>query len=134
MAKSLKTLLEEADSLIKSESPGSVSKIAAADDEVSALVALLSGGADTYNHQKTASGESDLDGGSYIEALNRAQFALEIAYTIKTAEFRSRAEQEGYREEEIQEALTKIASSNLYKNLPILSRLNLHDIVTDSDS
>ncbi len=133
MAKSLKALLEEADSLLIGESSSSVSKTAAVEDEVSALVALLSEGADTYTLQKTASDSSDSVSDSYIEGLNRAQFALELAYTIKTAEFRSRAEKEGYAEEEIEEAINKIACANLHKNLPILSRLNLHDVFTDSD-
>lgn len=114
--KSLKQLLDAADSLIKeSSAPASLSKEAS--DEVSDVVNTILH-SDTLLTEPT---DSDLD--RIVEAYNRSQAQSEIQEIEKLARFCELAEQNGYVDEQIQEAVVKIASSRMVKTVPALASL-----------
>lgn len=125
-AKPLKQLLAQADELIKSASvhTGALRKEASAhDSEVLALADLLTGASTDAISEFSERDQESID--KVAESLNRVQAAQEIEELLKLAQFKERAHGEGYSDDQIQEAFSKIAASKLAQSLPTLVSLGL---------
>ena len=123
--KPLKQLLDQADALIKSAQPTSAIKVASTQvDEVSALASLLAG-ADTsvtLNSDTTVCTD-EMD--KIAESINRLQAAAELEEILKLAVFEKKASDEGFTQDQIIEAISKIGAAKLKKNLPFLTTAGL---------
>lgn len=121
---SLKKLYETADSFLESADRSSLSKEASAskDDKLIKLAEeLLSaeGGVEVAPNKV----EFDMD--KVAEALNIIDAAADIDSIIKAEAFEKRAKEEGYSDEQIADALNKVAAARVKKNLPIMIALGL---------
>lgn len=114
--KPLKELLKEADTFSRSLGLNKVASSQAAPDEISRLAEELLGANDLAVHddglEKTAM------------ALNRAEALLQIQTLRKLATFRERALKDGHTEEQVNEAVEKIAAKKLHENLAILTAVD----------
>lgn len=125
--RSLQTLMDEADRLIAS-TRGDVVKVAAVaglDDVVGVAQALINAGAIESGNDsgvvKTASESSGFD--KLALALNRSLAAVEIESMEKIAKFCGSAQNNGYTDQQITEAVQKIAAASVKKNLATLVAL-----------
>lgn len=125
--KSLKQLLDRADEFIKNSSAHdqSFAKEASAEkNEVEALVDLLTeASAEVSLEPSSNPDQAEMD--KVAESLNRLQTAAELEELYKLARFSERAFEEGYSEEQIQEAFSKIAAARVAKNLPLLGAMGV---------
>jgi len=119
--KPLQELLDQADALCKGTA---LSKVASAQEsEVSALANLLVG-AETdvkVDYDPEAFKQTEID--KIAESLNRVQTASEIDVVLKLADFEKKAQAEGYTQEQINEAFSKIAAEKIAKNIPLLAAM-----------
>ena len=116
--KSLQTLLDQADQFCKGPA---LSKTASAQEtEVSALASLLAGAETsvTINEDSVATKQSEID--KIAESLNRVQTASEIDVVLQLSDFEKKARAEGFSDEQIGEAMSKIAAEKIAKNIPLL--------------
>jgi len=126
--KPLKQLFAEADALIgKSSQHSKVAAAAFPSDEVANLAeALISAGA----LEKVAEAESvmpnqvDSDFEKIAIALNRAEAASQLEYLEKLSQFENQAKDSGYSDDQIEEAIEKIAAKEVKHNLSILTALS----------
>lgn len=116
--KSLRSLLDQADTFIKKASGPATEP---AETSVSALVSILTG-ADT---EVTLTPEEPLSFEKSAEALNRLLASAEIEEFKKLAGFQKRAAAEGYTGEQIDEALMKLESEKIAKSLPLLATMGI---------
>lgn len=132
--KSLKQLLDRADAFIAHGSSGSgLAKEAASNqDDVSALVELLLSADTISSEPQTTQSQEEFE--KTALSLNRLQAASEIADLVKVAHFCKLASQEGFAEEQIQEAVMKIAASRLLKNLPALTSMGVISNLEDKNA
>ena len=132
-SKPLKLLLDQADALIKSAQPTSMSKSASTqDDEVSALVSTLAGADSEVIVEHGDLAQEELD--KIAESYNRLQAAAEIDELHKLAAFEKKAIAEGYTEDQISEAFSKVAASKLAKTLPALTAMGFLTSTADANS
>jgi len=119
----LKTLLDQADELLRG-SGQTLSKTASVQEsDVSALAKLLAG-ADTditVSYDPIALKQAEID--KIAESLNRVQTATEIDVLLKLADFEKKARTEGFTTEQINEAFSKIAADKIAKNIPLLAAM-----------
>ena len=122
--KPLKTLLEQADQFCQGTA---LSKTASAheSDGVSALADLLAG-ADTdiiLVQDSNKLNQEEMD--KIAESLNRIQTAAEIDVMLKLNEFEKKAQAQGFSQDQIDEAFSKIAAQKLAVSLPALVAMGL---------
>jgi hypothetical protein len=116
--KPLDQLLKEADRFLVPDEGISKSASAAAyanDGVVDLAEKLLSAGA-----LESVAADKQEEFEKVAEALNRAEARVEIDMLKKIAAFETKAQSQGYSQEQVNEAVNKIASQHLKKSLPIL--------------
>lgn len=123
--KPLQTLLDQAAEFCKNTATGQVLEktASASESEASALAGLLAGAETdiTIQYDPEALKQAEID--KIAESLNRVQTASEIDTVLQLAQFEKRAREEGFTNEQINEAFSKIAAEKIAKNVPLLAAM-----------
>lgn len=117
----LKQLLEQADAFSKSAS-AAAPVASKPTDAIDQLIALMDSADAPVEIEKIAEGEqmSEVQLEKAAEAFNRLQVAAALDNQARYALFEKKAQEAGYSDEQIEDALSKIAAEKVVKNLPMM--------------
>lgn len=122
--KPLPELLKQIDSVLGIEKKAS----AVVSDEVFALADVLSS---AESIQGSTNSPEFADFEKVAIALNRVVAANQIREMQKLSSFTKKAKAEGYSEEQVEEAIQKVASTHLKKNIGLLSAIGAAGLHTE---
>jgi len=121
MLKPLKDLIAEADKYL------GVTKVAApsASDEVSSLADTLAFATQIEEQFQTPEVQTSVEFEKVAKALNKIAASAELDAMVKSEQFENAALEHGYTNDQIKEALEKVAAKKLHKNLSNLTALGI---------
>jgi hypothetical protein len=125
MVKPLKDLLDEADRILGQTKTAGQSVT----DEVSSLADTLAFASELEDQfvavETPVETAPDTDFEKVAKVINKVAATVELEVMAKTAQFREAAETQGYTEEQVTEALSKIAAKKIRKNLTEIAALGM---------